>query len=901
MPSSGILQHEADDPRADRRFGPIDEAVGNHRTRVLSVDVFDTLLWRQVPKPTDVHLVVGSRLADAGALAAHIDPRAYARLRILAEAEARRIRQLELGSTEVSLADIHAVLAPSGASTLGVEEAVACELAVEQAVTFVDRRLAAYLHTVSANRPDLTLVAVSDTYFTPAQLRGLLSHALAHAGLHDLSFATVYTSADRGTGKGAELWKLVVDDLGVGPDQVVHIGDNVDADVVSPGRLGIRGLHYPMHTERYAPIDGREGIIGPPGDATHWCDDRAGDGGLTAIRRRATFLPAPRPVTDREEVAWETGTAVLGPVFTGFAQWVLERADAAGSERVVCLMREGKFLKTLIDAEARARRSRTHIDTAWVSREAVARASIYQGSEEELRSFLERLRAPSPDQLLDSFGLDADDVPELGELVARYVATNRVAEASEALIDLVLGRPALVAKVVERSRQHRRRLLDHFETAAGPGRGPVMVVDVGWSGTIQETMQGMLRSDGSDTELAGLYLLAHVGSSRRVLRGAVIEGFLGGVGTIPFDVAGITGGPELIELVCTSEDGSLLEITTDGRPLLEPLSASPEESAARELVQTGIRAYQAERLSYLDGPEPGRRPFETTPAGRAILGRVLKRFLSQPNLDEADAFSWWQHEENFGSRQVDELVPARFRPTLSYRTPETLHWAPMSELYWVGGAAALVDNETADSILLMREGTAHPGLFGVPSGAGDVRLTLIRSSAGPGFDDGTSLSLPVGVNRRGLSLVEWIGPAAGLERVVVRPAERDALLRLDLFELVATGPEGDDTTVFRWQYGDEPTRLPATGVWWVAPGMVAVDAGSVVTFDLADPASTGELRLTLAGAYLPTPPGSTLATAGTDAQLAETRKELDEVYQTRLFRTSAFPRRVYGAIRRRLL
>jgi FMN phosphatase YigB (HAD superfamily) len=883
----------SDTPLPDRRFESVDREVRSERTRVLSVDVFDTLLWRRVPKPTDVHLLVGRRLVDRDALAPHVDARAYARLRALAESEARRRKQQECGSSEVTLTDIHAVLPPTITPALSAEERAGIELAVEHEVTFADRNLSAYIRRVVTELPHLALIAVSDTYFGAAQLRSLL----AANSLGDLPFAAVHTSSDHGTGKGDELWKVVVDDLRIEPDELVHLGDNLEADVSCAVRLGIRAIHYPMHTDRYGPIDVREGVVGAPGDATRWCDETAGDGGLTAVRRRATYLRPPRPVSGGEQVAWETGTAVLGPVFTGFAQWVVERAATVGSGRVVCMMREGQFLKVLVRNEAAAAGRSPRIETAWVSREACARASIFTGSEEELRFFLARLRAPSPDQLLESFGLDADDVPELERLMHRFEATNRVPEASEALVDLVLGRPDLVAKVVARSTERRRRLLAHFETAAGPGDGPVVVVDVGWSGTIQESLQAMLRSEGSDLDLHGLYLLAHVGSSERVLRGVVLEGFLGGVGTVPFDVAGITGGPELLELVCTCEDGSLLEITEDGRPLLEPVSATPEETAGRALVQAGIEAYQSERLGDLGGTERAGEPFETTPSGRAILGRVLKRFLSQPNLDEAEAFSWWQHEENFGSRQVDQLVPARFRPTLAYRTAENLHWAPMSELYWVGGAAALVDNEMTDSILLMREGTVHPGRFSSLSGAGDVRLSLTGPGGAPVVETAT---LPVAVNRTGLSLVEWIGPAAGVGRVVVRPGERDALIRLDLFEVVVTSPEGSVSTEYRWSYGDDPGRLPAAEVWWVAPGVLAVDAASTVTVDLPRPVPVGELRVALAGAYLAAPQGSTLSTASTDAELGAARRELDAVYGTWLFRVAAKPRRLYASLRRRL-
>ena len=318
--------------------------------------------------------------------------------------------------------------------------------------------------------------------------------------------------------------------------------------------------------------------------------------------------------------------------------------------------------------------------------------------------------------------------------------------------------------------------------------------------------------------------------------------------------------------------------------------------ASRDLVQAGIDAYQTEWLGYRRNDLGAQEPFETTPAGSAIIGLILKRFLSQPNRDEAEIFSWWEHEENFGSRQVDQLVPQRFLPTLAYRTAENLHWAATSELYWVGGAAALVDNEMADSVVLMREGTVDPGRFSAPSEAGDVRITLEGPGGAPHL---TAASLPVASNRQGLSLVEWSGPATGLGRVVVQPSEHSSLLRLDLFEVVTTNPGGAVTTEYRWQHGDDQGRLPTADVRWAAPGVLALDANSALVVDLPTPILTGELRVALAGAYLPMPGGWVSNTDSTEAELRAVRHELDAVYRTKLFRIGALPRHMYGALRHR--
>ena len=56
-------------------------AAADGRIRLLSIDVFDTLVWRRVPEPADVFLMLGLALAAGGKLAEDVSPAAFAELR----------------------------------------------------------------------------------------------------------------------------------------------------------------------------------------------------------------------------------------------------------------------------------------------------------------------------------------------------------------------------------------------------------------------------------------------------------------------------------------------------------------------------------------------------------------------------------------------------------------------------------------------------------------------------------------------------------------------------------------------------------------------------------------------------------------------------------------------------
>src|SRR3546814_3729143 len=85
--------------------------------RYLSLDCFDTLLWRNVQAPRDV-------FADLPIAGGAVGPR------IGAERVARRTARFDESRTEVSIEEIYHRLLPS-ASAVEVEEAVERELAAE--------------------------------------------------------------------------------------------------------------------------------------------------------------------------------------------------------------------------------------------------------------------------------------------------------------------------------------------------------------------------------------------------------------------------------------------------------------------------------------------------------------------------------------------------------------------------------------------------------------------------------------------------------------------------------------------------------------------------------------------------------------------------------------------------
>ena len=163
---------------------------------VLSLDCFDTLIWRNTHAPTDV-------FADLEHEGGGIEPRTWA------ETQARKSAWTKTGAKEIGIEDVYRRMLPNPCETQ-VEAAVSRELAIEAKHAFAFRPTVNLIH--EAKKRGLKVVIVSDMYLSEAQLR---AHIAAAAGAELLdSIDQVFVSAAYGVGKRDGLFDEVLAALG---------------------------------------------------------------------------------------------------------------------------------------------------------------------------------------------------------------------------------------------------------------------------------------------------------------------------------------------------------------------------------------------------------------------------------------------------------------------------------------------------------------------------------------------------------------------------------------------------------------------------------------------------------------------------------------------------------------
>ncbi|WP_020666117.1 HAD family hydrolase [Amycolatopsis nigrescens] len=774
-------------------------AVLDRACATLCLDVFDTVLWRRVPRPTDLFGLLGARLRDDGRCPSWVTDATFRQLRIDAERAARA--QGDALGGEVSLTEIWRAMPLSLFRDTTLDELIRAEVDLERAMTEVDLDIAAVARL--ARRGGIPLALVSDTYFSREQLAQLLDRPELDA----LRGARIFRSQEYGADKSSGLWDIVARELGHSPERILHVGDHETADHEIPGKLGIRTVHYRRLDEDFSRMLEREQEpVNALGPTVTGLDQEHGDFGLTSMRAKV-LQTGGRTTSSATGTAWRFGAAVLGPVLTGFAEWVALRAHAAGLRTVWCPMREGELLSELVNNAADARGLAVVAKPVWLSRHVASLAALDCTSRRAVQEFIRGRHLLTVRQLLEVLHLRAGEIPHLAAELDTLLDNRQVAaQLGVALTET----PHLLNRLRVTTTAARERLLKALRDAGALAGSELPLVDLGWGGTIQLHLARVLRIAGTGTTTTGFYLATDARSARLYSAGLRAEGYLGQAGH-PREIVGVLArSPEVVEQSVNALCGSLVDFTDDGSPVLAPVTATTSQNRERRSVQEGVLTFQR----YWNRQVRTATDWPTlTGAARPRLANILTAALKTPTTDEATLFGNWRHEDNFGSTVVTRILPDDLAPAIPYLSPADLGDLGMRDSFWPGLLAAS-DPHLAAAARAISAGAIEPAAF---EPAGEPSATTLRYRTADGeWHDGSSRR--VRINHNGLSFARMDLQTSGATHVSLAVPGRPALVRVDWIE--AATVTGGRHEVLRWQTPADFAGLTFVDCAWLGANLI---------------------------------------------------------------------------------
>ncbi|MFZ5606192.1 MAG: hypothetical protein ACOY4A_03030 [Pseudomonadota bacterium] len=589
------------------------------RVKLLSLDCFDTILWRKAEHPADVFYDMQQQPAWK---AVGLD----ARLRIRAEMQARSLAQLRRGSHEVTLEDIYrAACDDLEQETLKSLQEV--ELQAEERACHAMPQAVTLLRAAAAR--GVQVMVVSDTYLTEPLLRRLLAACLpadAYAAIH-----RVCVSCEYGTSKADGLFPLLARRLDLPVARMLHVGDNPLADVFPARAAGIACLHLQHLPEM---LESRQQFA------------------MTALRllepdvRSKRGAPAGyHPVIaglarDDDDTDRSIGIATLGPLMHAFASWLLARRNAQQSDgkrvKLAFLLRDGYLPHAAYEALS----GETDGRPVYVSRFAAFAASFRDAG--DIERYL-ALFATSGEYaaMLKQLGLQGEEGDRILDALQEHSSPQ--SEFSRRVLH-----PRMVAKITERSARYRARLRRHLECELGLERGDTLAfVDLGYVGTAQRVLAPVMRDEWG-VELLGWYFMCTPQA------GAANGARCGMIDASKFDARTIdTLLPfvSLLENLCTTSAGSVVDYGEDGTPILS-------KGATAKHQTDRVRRIQAHALDFIRQAEAHYDAGGARPAIDALRDAALAEFARMvffPDRQELAHYDRFALELNLGTDRIIRL------------------------------------------------------------------------------------------------------------------------------------------------------------------------------------------------------------------------------------------------------
>jgi HAD superfamily hydrolase (TIGR01549 family) len=662
--------------KQDPVLAPLGHALHTHKDNVLSVDFFDTLVFRLCNHPADVFTALGERLRDNGLLRYVISPQEFREIRIAAEQKARQVSFWENGTTEVCLAQIYQEMSNHIVTT--VDAAMEMELSTEIEFCVRNPFVESLVHY--ANAQGHAVYILSDMYLGNSQLRSIARHN----GMDDAMFADVLVSSERRETKSSgELFRQLLKQTGVEPDHHLHVGDNAASDVAGATIAGVNAFHYAYGDDTARAIFSAE---------AHLNSELSSNVPLATNAIRSLVRSVH---TNKENEYSAAGHMVLGPVLANYADWCIRQVQRMGIRKIFTFMREGRLLAKMLKSSAQAQDVDVQISELFVSRQSTHLASV---GEPTRRVISERIYSRTVGEVLNSFGLSAAtigfpthlteksiDNPELLHTIIRFLTSGKLRDA-----------------VQKKSEISRGQFLGYMLPMLNTEK--VAFVDVGWGCTIQRNIERIFEIENIPLDCHGLYLATSEVAAAHALKGIRFSSYVCQQHNYQRFARTLIRSPEMIEQAVCAPIGTTIGYVENTAqnvdPILDDVRICREEIQHKNEVQQAILAYQQRWLEvatqkgiFHSSPNHSESLYDRGADSLMTQSRfILERLISFPTRAEAASLGRLHHDEGAYSQRSTIIADP-----MNVAVLENDGYSAMSQVprnHWPQGVLALSDDST---------------------------------------------------------------------------------------------------------------------------------------------------------------------------------------------------------------
>jgi len=592
--------------------------------KLVSFDIFDTLIERPLTQPSDLFLALERRWKIN-------NPARYLELsRARVEAEAMAKAALPEGEEEVNLAQIYVSLSMLlGLSDEESRDIMALELELEEKL-LTSRPIGKKLYELAKSLGKKVIYA-SDMYL-PAEF---IRSALKKNGFD--SDDTLYLSCDLGLKKKTgTLFSYILAEEGVESSAIVHFGDNPQGDDAVPKSYGIKAYRLPRAIDRMRGHERYKTRFKLGGRGNRSLHESA----IAFLTARQLFdnpFSPPNPNTYFNYSAINLGYCGFGPCVTDFALWLGERVDVNGNDGVFFVARDGRVVMDAYLALFPERKDAS----AYIFGSRLLLRTSFAPSAAELYAALGDLKSKRPSDLLRRwYGWETDN-----EMLQQTVTDEDSLTAARHALSLELP------KLGERNSANAALLRDYaMQVGLLQAKKPA-IVEIGYAGTIQEGFYKAL-----DISTRGYYFTLFDSAHARISDDLPMEGYVGHLVDRMHHWHGISQSGFLYETLFCSEESTILGLRKIGDAVCAVRENNDYDAARRSFIRKvhrGAVQYAAD-LSHLLSPI-----LDLLTPEASLGAKVLDDFVHAPAGRDAALLEGVIFSNNFDDGSYRYVVPPR--------------------------------------------------------------------------------------------------------------------------------------------------------------------------------------------------------------------------------------------------
>ena len=294
--------------------------LNNKNIKYISFDIFDTLAFRKVNEPTDIFEIMSKHKSVKDIFG---DNNSFKELRICAEKVARE-KSLE---KEITLKHIYEEF--EYLTKKQQEKLTKIELKVEEKNLFINHQIKEWIHI--ALKYSKKVIFISDMYLNKEQIKKVILNRLKDIE----NIEEIFVSSDvKKTKYDGSIYEHILDKYSIDSSQILHIGDNLLADI---SQANIRGISAIFYKPNYFYLEQLK-------HEKSYCQFSQD----TISYRNLASLNNPYE-DEKYKFFYNFGATICGPIFWSFSHWLMNICIKKQQFSIGFILREGDIFRNYFD------------------------------------------------------------------------------------------------------------------------------------------------------------------------------------------------------------------------------------------------------------------------------------------------------------------------------------------------------------------------------------------------------------------------------------------------------------------------------------------------------------------------------------------------------------------------